>query len=176
MLINDTHMVTEASAWVVKHAERIGKNGLVLDLACGSGRHALYLASLGLQVIAVDRDLSVLRGQKLPMEIKLLEMDLENSPWPFGENEFDAIVVTNYLHRPLFAKIIATLKTGGVLIYETFAIGNEKFGKPSNPDFLLQPGELLDAVRGSMRVVAYEDDYIELPKAAMIQRICAIKS
>jgi SAM-dependent methyltransferase len=147
----------------------------VLDLACGSGRHALHLASLGLQCMAVDKDVSVLRGQKLPTEIKLLETDLENSPWPFGEQTFDAIVVTNYLHRPLFPKIIATLKTGGVLIYETFAIGNEKFGKPSNPDFLLQPGELLDAVRGSLRVIAYEDDYVDLPKPAMIQRICAVK-
>jgi SAM-dependent methyltransferase len=168
--------MTEPSAWVAKHVERIAKNGLVLDLACGSGRHALYLVSLGLQVMAVDRDVSVLRGQKLPVEIKLLEADLENAPWPFGENAFDAIVVTNYLHRPLFAKIIAALKPGGVLVYETFAIGNEKFGKPSNPDFLLQPGELLDTVRGNMRVLAYEDDYIELPKPAMIQRICAIKS
>lgn len=125
--------------------------------------------------MAVDKDVSVLRGQKLPAEMKLLEADLENAPWPFGEKEFDAIIVTNYLHRPLFAKIIAALKTGGVLIYETFAIGNEKFGKPSNADFLLQPGELLDAVRGHMRVVAYEDDYVELPKPAMIQRICATK-
>jgi SAM-dependent methyltransferase len=167
--------MTEASAWVVKHAARITKKGLVMDLACGSGRHARYLASLGLQVMAVDRDVSALRGQKLPAEMKWLETDLENSPWPFGENEFDAIIVTNYLHRPLFVKIIAALKIGGVLIYETFAIGNEKFGKPSNPDFLLRHGELLDAVRGSLRVVAYEDDYIELPKPAMIQRICAIK-
>jgi hypothetical protein len=101
---------------------------------------------------------------------------LENAPWPFSEQEFDALVVTNYLHRPLFTKIIAALKADGLLIYETFAIGNEKFGKPSNPDFLLQPGELLEVVRRSMRVVAYEDDYIEFPKPAMIQHICSIKS
>ena len=166
-------MIGAASPWVVKHASRIRKNARVLDLACGSGRHALHLASLGLQVIAVDRDVSLLRAQQLPADLTLLEADLENAPWPFGEKEFDAIIVTNYLHRPLFSKMIATLKTDGILIYETFAMGNEKFGKPSNPAFLLQPGELLDVVRGKMRVIAYEDDYVELPKPAMIQRICA---
>lgn len=117
--------------------------------------------------------MSLLRAQQLPADLTLLEADLENAPWPFGEKEFDAIIVTNYLHRPLFSKMIATLKTDGILIYETFAMGNEKFGKPSNPAFLLQPGELLDVVRGKMRVIAYEDDYVELPKPAMIQRICA---
>ena len=166
-------MIGAASPWVVKHASRIRKNARVLDLACGSGRHALHLASLGLQVIAVDRDVSLLRAQQLPADLPLLEAELENAPWPFGEKEFDAIIVTNYLHRPLFSKMIATLKTDGILIYETFAMGNEKFGKPSNPAFLLQPGELLDVVRGKMRVIAYEDDYVELPKPAMIQRICA---
>ena len=166
-------MIGAASPWVVKHASRIRKDARVLDLACGSGRHALHLASLGLQVIAVDRDVSLLRAQQLPADLTLLEADLENAPWPFGEKEFDAIIVTNYLHRPLFSKMIATLKTDGILIYETFAMGNEKFGKPSNPAFLLQPGELLDVVRGNMRVIAYEDDYVELPKPAMIQRICA---
>ena len=169
-------MIGAASPWVVKHASRIRKNARVLDLACGSGRHALHLASLGLQVIAVDRDVSLLRAQQLPADLTLLEADLENAPWPFGEKEFDAIIVTNYLHRPLFSKMIATLKTDGILIYETFAMGNEKFGKPSNPAFLLQPGELLDVVRGKMRVIAYEDDYVELPKPAMIQRICAVNN
>jgi SAM-dependent methyltransferase len=174
--MNDPHNLPVASEWVVKHAQRIQKNARVLDLACGSGRHALYLASRGLQVRALDRDTATLRAQTLPTNIHIIEVDVENTPWPFAEKEFDAIVVTNYLHRPLFQKIIAALKPGGVLIYETFAIGNEKFGKPSNPDFLLQPGELLEAVRGSMRVIAYEDDYVELPKPAMIQRICAVKS
>lgn len=152
---------------------RIAENGRVLDLACGAGRHTLYLAAMHFQVLALDRDVSILRGLTLPANINLLEADVENAPWPFGEQAFDAIVVTNYLHRPLFAKIIAALKPQGLLLYETFAIGNEKFGKPSNPDFLLRPGELLDAVRGLMRVIAYEDDYIELPKPAMMQRICA---
>lgn len=173
--MNNPHDLTEPSAWVTRFALRIAKNGRVLDLACGTGRHARYLAALGLQVEAVDIDISTLRGQSLPPNILLLEADLEHAPWPYGDQQFDAIVVTNYLHRPLFAPMIASLKPGGLLIYETFAIGNEKFGKPSNPDFLLQPGELLHAVRGAMRVIAYEDDYVEIPKPAMIQRVCAMK-
>jgi SAM-dependent methyltransferase len=160
---------------VAKHAVRIKKNGHVLDLACGSGRHALYLAARDLHVVAADRDVELLRRQTLSAEITLKQADFENAAWPFEENSFDAIVVTNYLHRPLFARIIDTLKVGGILIYETFAIGNEKFGKPSNPDFLLRPGELLDVARGHMRVIAYEDDYVEIPKPAMIQRIYASK-
>ncbi|MGB8337953.1 MAG: class I SAM-dependent methyltransferase [Burkholderiales bacterium] len=176
IVITDPHLIAEPSAWVVKHATRITKNAGVLDLACGSGRHALYLVSLGLQVTALDRDTSILRAQILPANIHIIEADVENAPWPFADKTFDAIVVTNYLHRPLFAKILAALKPSGVLIYETFAAGNEKFGKPSNPDFLLQEGELLETVRGRMRVIAYEDDFFESPKPAMIQRICAIKS
>ncbi|MGB9150385.1 MAG: class I SAM-dependent methyltransferase [Burkholderiales bacterium] len=172
----DPQNLATASEWVVRYASRLQKNARVLDLACGSGRHALYLASLGLQVKALDRDTSALRAQRLPRNIEVVEADLENSPWPFGNEEFDAIIVTNYLHRPLFAPCIAALKSGGVLIYETFAVGNEKFGKPSNPDFLLRSGELLDTVHGRMRVIAYEDDYVDLPKPAMVQRICAVKA
>jgi SAM-dependent methyltransferase len=173
--MNNHSALTQPSDWVVQHAMRIPKNGRVLDLACGSGRHTLYLAARGWQVVAVDRDVDVLRGQPLAAEISLIEADVENAPWPFDKNSFDAIVVTNYLHRPIFPHIIAALKTDGILIYETFAIGNEKFGKPSNPDFLLQHGELLDCVKTTMRVIAYEDDYVEFPKPAMVQRICAVK-
>ncbi len=161
--------------WVVKYAPRIEKNGHVLDLACGAGRHSLYLAARGFSVEALDINLAALRLLALPQNISLREADVENGAWPYGAQAFDAIVVTNYLHRPLFVNLIAALKTGGVLIYETFALGNEKFGKPSNPNFLLQPGELLDIVRGQMQVIAYEDDFVDAPKPAMIQRICAIK-
>jgi SAM-dependent methyltransferase len=176
MIMNIAHDLSEPSPWVVRFASRIANKGRVLDLACGSGRHARYLASMGLHVVAVDRDVSAMGAQTLPPNITLIEADLENAPLPFGDQPFDGIVVTNYLHRPLFSHIIASLQSGGLLIYETFAIGNEKFGKPSNPEFLLRPGELLDAVRSSMRVIAYEDDYVAFPKPAMIQRICAIKS
>jgi SAM-dependent methyltransferase len=168
--------LSQPSDWVVKYASRIQKGGHVLDLACGAGRHALYLTALGFTVEALDIDLTTLRSHELPQNISLREADVENAPWPYAENVFDAIVVTHYLHRPLFAKIIAALKPQGVLIYETFALGNEKFGKPSNPDFLLQPGELLEIVQGAMQVHAYEDGFVELPKPAMIQRICAIKN
>ncbi len=102
--------------------------------------------------------------------------DLENAAWPLGERSFGAIVVTNYLHRPLFPRIVAAIAGNGVLIYETFAAGNERFGKPSNPDFLLRPGELLDVVAGKFRVIAYEDLQIGEPKPAMVQRICAMRS
>jgi SAM-dependent methyltransferase len=99
--------------------------------------------------------------------------DLEAGPWPLAGRRFDAVVVTNYLHRPLLPALVDCLEPGGVLLYETFARGNERFGKPSNPDFLLAPGELLEAVRGRLRVVAYEDRVIDTPRAAAIQRLCA---
>lgn len=100
--------------------------------------------------------------------------DLENGPWPYAGWHFDAVIVTNYLHRPLFSPLLAALADGGVLIYETFAAGNERYGRPGNPDFLLKPGELLELARGRLRVAAYEDLYVETPKPAMIQRLCAV--
>ena len=103
----------------------------------------------------------------------MLAADLEAAAWPFAGRRFDAIVVTNYLHRPLLPVLVDSLEPGGVLVYETFARGNEKFGKPSNPDFLLAPGELLEAVRGRLRVVAYEDLVVTAPRPAAVQRLCA---
>lgn len=160
-----------ASAWVVQWSPLIRPGGEVLDLACGGGRHAGYLASLGHEVLAVDRDVASF-GEP-PPAVALVQADLESGPWPFSKRRFDAIVVTNYLHRPLLPLLVASLEPGGVLIYETFAVGNERFGRPSNPDFLLRPGELLEAVRGTLRVVAYEDRVVEVPRPAAIQRICA---
>jgi SAM-dependent methyltransferase len=147
--------------------------GLVLDLACGGGRHTRYLAARGLRVRAVDRDAPALAGLGAIAGVTAQQADLENGHWPTGELKFDGVVVTNYLHRPLFAHILRALSPGGVLIYETFAAGNERHGKPSNPDFLLGPGELLDVVRGTLRVVAYEDIQVAAPRPACIQRICA---
>ena len=100
--------------------------------------------------------------------------DLEGGPWPFEGQRFAGIVVANYLHRPLFPRLLESLGPGGVLIYETFAVGNERYGRPSNPDFLLRPGELLDVVRGRLRVLAYEDLTVSEPKPACMQRICAV--
>ena len=148
------------------------ERGPVLDVACGAGRHAVYFAERGFEVFAVDRD-----DQALPGAIHFLRADLEDaSPWPFPGRRFAAIVVTNYLHRPLFPRLVESLEEGGVLIYETFMAGNERYGRPSNPAFLLQPGELLEWVRGRLRVIAYEDLYVADPKPALIQRICAVRT
>jgi SAM-dependent methyltransferase len=159
------------SAWVERWAPHVRPGGSVLDLACGGGRHARFLARLGFEVLAVDRDLAAFADP--PGGVELLEADLESGPWPLEGQRFDGIVVTNYLHRPLLPRLVAALEPGGLLVYETFARGNERFGKPSNPAFLLAPGELLEAVRGRLRVVAYEDRVVEEPRAAAIQRIAA---
>lgn len=166
------------SAWVRRFAPLIPP-GEVLDLACGSGRHSVLLAGLGYQVCALDRDVAAVQGLARP-DIATLPFDLEaGAPWPFRPERFAGVVVTNYLHRPLFPSILASIAEDGILIYETFASGNERYGRPANPDFLLRPGELLDVVRdiapGAWRVVAFEEGYAELPKPAMLQRICAIR-
>lgn len=162
------------SPWVCRFAPLIRAGGWVLDVASGSGRHARYLAGRGYSVEAVDRDATALRGLDGVPGVTSREADLEGGPWPYAGRSFDAIVVANYLHRPLFPHLLAALADGGVLIYETFAAGNERYGRPGNPDFLLKPGELLELVRGRLRVVAYEDLHVEVPRPAMIQRLCAI--
>jgi SAM-dependent methyltransferase len=161
------------SSWVVRFAPNIAAGSTVLDLAAGGGRHSRFLLERGHPVVAVDREITKLEGLRSQAEI--VAADLENgSPWPLGNRRFGGVVVTNYLHRPLFPALLAALTSGGILIYETFAAGNERFGKPRNPEFLLQPGELLDAVRGRLRVLAYEDVEISEPRPAMVQRIAAI--
>jgi SAM-dependent methyltransferase len=167
----DPHFDLPPSPWVARWAPLIRPGGEVLDVACGAGRHARFLARLGFEVEAVDRDPALFADP--PAHVRLLGADLEEGPWPYAGRRFDAIVVTNYLHRPLLATLVASLEPGGLLIYETFAKGNERFGKPSNPSFLLSPGELLEAVRGSLRVLAYEDLVVEEPRAAAVQRLCA---
>lgn len=156
------------SEWVVRWAPQV-KKGPVLDVASGPGRHARYFAERGFDVVAVDREPQSIPG------VKFVQADLEGGkPWPFAEQRFGAIIVTNYLHRPLFKVIERALGEGGVLIYETFMIGNERFGRPSNPDFLLRPGELAEAF-ASLKVLAFEQGEVARPKPAMTQRICAIK-
>jgi SAM-dependent methyltransferase len=150
--------------------------GPVLDLACGSGRHVRWFAERGLPVVAVDRQpLDIGRPadlQPLP-GVEFIQADLEDgSPWPLGERRFSAIVVTNYLHRPLFPRIAAALDEGGLLIYETFMVGNERFGRPTNPAFLLRPGELREAFSG-LTVVAFEEGETGSPKPAVVQRVVA---
>ncbi len=145
--------------------------GVVLDVAAGSGRHARWLAQMGFEVEAVDRDVSLFADP--PRGVRLVEADIEGGPWPFEGRRFDGIVVTNYLFRALIPVLVASLDPGGVLVYETFARGNERFGKPSNPDFLLAPGELLEAVRGTLRVLGYEDLTVAEPRPAALQRLAA---
>ncbi len=148
----------------------------MLDVATGAGRHARHFAGRGHPVDAVDRDATALAGLSGIANITITCADLESGPWPYAGLTYAGIVVANYLHRPLFPHLLAALAPGGVLIYETFAAGNEKYGRPANPDFLLQPGELLEVVRGRLRVIAYEDVFVAEPRPAMVQRLCAINS
>ncbi len=163
------------SPWVRRFLPLIAPGGQILDVACGRGRHARWLASLGMEVEAVDRDDEALASMAGMGGINTRCADLEGGPWPYYGRAFDGIVVTNYLYRPLLPQIANCLGGGGVLIYETFMVGNEILGKPSNPAFLLRSGELLELARNRLTVVAYEQGRVELPRPALIQRICAVR-
>jgi len=159
------HADLAPSDWVVRWAPLVTR-GPVLDLASGSGRHARFFAARGLEVVAVDRD-----EQTIP-NVRFVRANLEDGrPWPFAGERFGGIVVTNYLHRPLLPLLAQSLAPEGVLIYETFMAGNEKYRKPSNPNFLLRPGELLQAF-GALTVVAFEQG---TTGKAVVQRICVIR-
>ncbi len=164
----------QPSPWVARFA-RLIPDGEVLDLACGSGRHARHLAGLGHAVLAVDRDPAVLANAAAPgIELQCIDLEIPQFAWPFGSGRFAGIVVTNYLHWPLMDALVNSMKPGGVLIYETFSDGNAQFGKPSNPAFLLHAGELLAlAARHGLQVLAFEEGVVGGPPAAMVQRLCA---
>jgi len=160
---------------VCRFAPLIVANGRVLDVACGRGRHARHLRDCGLSVVAIDRDTQALESLRGLDRIEPVAADLESGPWPFQPGTFDAVVVTNYLWRPLLPHLVAALREGGVLIYETFALGNENFGRPANPDFLLRRNELLDWLMPQLQVVAFEQGLVSRPKPAVVQRVCALR-
>ena len=168
------HEPAEVSEWVARFAALVPTGGPVIDLAAGGGRHTRFFLALGHPVLAVDRDISALEALGSP-RLELLRADLEGAPWPLEGRRFAGVIVVNYLHRPLLPAIVAAVEAGGTLIYETFAVGNECHGRPHNPDFLLRRGELLEAVRGTLEVVAYEHGRVERPRPAVIQRIAALR-
>ena len=171
-LFLNPHTGQEPSAWVTRRARLIAPGGKVLDVACGSGRHLRWLATQGFAVTGIDRDAAALAG--LAAIGRCIVADMENGAWPLPGERFDAVIVTHYLWRPLWPALRESLAAGGVLICETFALGNEAFGKPSNPDFLLRPGELLEACCG-LHVVAYEDGLLDAPPRR-VQRIAAVNA
>lgn len=160
------------SSWVARFAPLIAPGGRVLDLACGKGRHARHLAGLGYEVEAVDGDAAALAGLAGVPGVTTRCADLEDGPWPYYGHAFDGIVVANYLHRPLLPNLLAALGENGILIYETFMVGNERLGKPENPAYLLRSGELLEVVRKRFTVIAFEQGEVAEPRQAVIQRIC----
>jgi SAM-dependent methyltransferase len=169
--LNGPHESLKASGWIARWSHLVPAGGTVLDVACGSGRHMRWFADRGIATVGVDRSSDALASACAFGRTVLA--DIESGPWPFAGESFNAVVVTNYLWRARLPDIVAALAPGGVLLYETFAQGNETVGKPSRPDFLLAPGELLDACAG-LRIVAYEDGFLADPER-FVQRIAAVR-
>ena len=170
-MTDSTHRGGTASLWVQRWSHLIGPGATVLDVACGSGRHLRWFAQRGCTVTGVDRDEDALALSQHIAETVLA--DIESGPWPLAGRCFDAVIVTNYLWRELLPTLVGSVADGGVLIYETFSAGNESVGKPSNPKFLLRPGELLQAAKG-LRVVAFEDGFSTVPDR-FVQRLVAAR-
>jgi len=170
------HRDLAPSPWIVRFAPLVAAGARVLDLACGHGRHARWFASRGASVLAVDRDSAALAALAGIPGVETRALDLEAGDWPL-QGSFDAIVVTHYLHRPSFASMLGAIASDGLLLYETFALGNERYGSPSNPAFLLAPHELLERVRGRLTVVAFEQGSVhQHGRHAVVQRIAAVGS
>jgi SAM-dependent methyltransferase len=168
----EMHATEQPSPWIERWAHLVPHAGTVLDVACGGGRHLRWFASRGHPGTGVDRDAQALAT--LQGVAETVTADIENGPWPFAGRQFDAVIVTNYLWRPLFPHLLASVAPGGLLLHETFAQGNETVGKPSRPDFLLAPGELLRAYGAELRVVAFEDGFLDSPPR-FVQRIAAVR-
>jgi SAM-dependent methyltransferase len=167
------HGTGSPSPWLERWATLLPATGTALDLACGAGRHLRWLADRGLRPTGIDRDAAALAACGDVAGAELIAADVENGPWPCPGRRFDVVVVTNYLWRPLWPAILASLAPGGVLLYETFADGNQTVGKPSRPDFLLQPGELLRHCAG-LTVVGYEHGFLDAPPR-FVQRVAAVR-
>ena len=170
------HRSRVPSPWITRHAGLIAAGARVLDLACGGGRHTRYLRGRGCKVTAIDIDTSGLADLADDPLVEIAELNLEQpGTAPLAGRRFDAVVVTDYLFRPLLAPLVDCLEPGGTFLYETFARGNERFGRPSNPDFLLERGELLALTEGRLTVIAYEHRAIPPPTPKIVQRLCARK-
>ncbi len=175
MAAHAPHLHIDApSPWIVRFAPLVASGGRVLDVACGAGRHSVFFSARGCHVTAVDRDPSTLAGLAGLARVTVLGADIEAAPWPLSGKRYDAVIVTNYLHRALLPTLIAAVADDGVLLYETFARGNEAFGKPSNPDFLLTSGELLNALGDRLTVVAFEQGLVAGARPMVLQRIAAV--
>ena len=169
MTAGTPHGAEPPSAWVRRWSHLVAPGASVLDVACGAGRHLRWFAARGAQVTGVDRDAAAL--QALAGIGETIVADIEAGPWPLAGRRFEAVVVTNYLWRALMPTLVDSVADGGLLIYETFAIGNERHGRPSNPNFLLQPGELLTHAAG-LQIVAYEHGFVPAPDR-VVQRLVA---
>ncbi len=162
------------SRWIVRFANRISRSGTVLDLACGGGRHGRIFLAKGHPTTFLDRDCSGVEDLSGDSLAEVISADLEShDSWPLADRRFNCVVVTNYLWRPILPRIISSIAAGGHLLYETFAEGNEAFGRPRRPDFILRSGELLDAVRGHLDVIAYEQCVLQKPSPRIVQHIAA---
>jgi SAM-dependent methyltransferase len=170
------HGAEAASPWVQRFAAQVAPGSRVLDLACGRGRHARLFAEQGCAIDAVDVDAEAGAALAGVAGVRFLCADIEAGPWPYAGRRFDAIVVTNYLHRPLLPLLAESLAPGGLLIYETFVAGHERFGRPTKPDFLLRPRELLDVFGPLLAVLAFEEGVVSLPRPARVSRLCAVRA
>ena len=169
-------MIGAPSDWVVKYTPLITSGGRVLDLACGYGRHAIWLAAQGFQVDAVDCNTQALAGMHGITNINVIVADIERGEWPAAEQKYDAIIVSRYLYRPILSMLAEMLNINGVLIYETFMVGNERYGKPSNPDYLLLPDELHILYAPLLKIHAFEQGEVKGTSPAVMQRIFAVKT
>lgn len=166
------HRLPTPEATIVAWAAHVPRGATVLDVAAGSGRHGLWFAGRDHTVVAIDRDTEALQ-QRAPAKCRIVQADLENAAWPLPGERFDAVIVVNYLWRALLPTLFASVTVGGHLMYETFANGNEKYGRPRNPDFLLRNGELREATPKEFDVLEFGQDVVGSPPTAVRQRLLA---